>query len=601
MTNAVGRRGQFIAGFLLVAGIGVLQVMMARRGLLFSIPGYILIGLGALVGVLGAVRSRVQPDLVCLGATAVFLGYILFRALASAAYFARPDLYSVIAALVVYGLVATVLTSSTVRVAIFAALVIIGMAHVAIGVMQFTRGDNFMLIPYLQRADYGQRASGFYGCPNHLAGLLEVLGVFGVSLTCWGRWPVWTKLLLAYATGTCYLGLALTGSRGGYLSVATSLIVFAVLSLIVLRSGGNKILQKFAVSAVVGLTVAFIAAALLVRQSAFLSERAGNIVDSKNTRLTLWRAAIEQWKLEPILGTGSGTYRFYGRQFRAPRVQEDPVDVHNDYLHLLCEYGMLGAGGFLLFFAAHMRHGWRSLRLMAARSPPAFGAMSSNRLALTLGALAAIAAYVVHSVFDFNLHMPANAALVALVFGIIANPSIPDDSGARPKTAVLLPRIATGLLALLLIIQCGRLSLGEYYAECARTALRGEDPASSLTLAKKALEHEHQNPEIYFSLGRANLALCRRTTDAAARADYYRQAIAAFQEARRLAPLDGSYPLNLAFIYDEIGQFAEAETMYGLARSRDPHSRAVSQLYEIHLKSWKKNGPAAPVAQPPPQ
>ena len=30
-------------------------------------------------------------------------------------------------------------------------------------------------IPKLFRPDYGWRASGFYGCPNHLAGFLETL------------------------------------------------------------------------------------------------------------------------------------------------------------------------------------------------------------------------------------------------------------------------------------------------------------------------------------------------------------------------------------------------------------------------------------------
>src|SRR5439155_1500716 len=97
--------------------------------------------------------------------------------------------------------------------------------------IQFRDGNNFMLIPFLQRFDYGRRASGFYVCPNHLAGALEVLGIFGVSLVCWSRFPTWSKLIIAYVTAVSYAGVLLTGSRGGYASTIASLIVFAGLSL----------------------------------------------------------------------------------------------------------------------------------------------------------------------------------------------------------------------------------------------------------------------------------------------------------------------------------------------------------------------------------
>jgi hypothetical protein len=46
----------------------------------------------------------------------------------------------------------------------------------------------------------------------------------------------------------------------------------------------------------------------------------------------------------------------------------------------------------------------------------------------------------------------------------------------------------------------------------------------------------------------------------------------------------------MAFIYDEMGRFAEAEWMYGLARSRDPRSVMMSQLYKSHLAAWENEG-----------
>ena len=336
--------------------------LLAAVGSFFFFPAWRLIGIAALIGAAIFARSRTRPDFYCFCATGIFCAYLLVRALASPTYFARPDLFSIVGALLVYTLTATVITSTSIRSAIIAGLLGFALLHVLIGFIQFNRGDNFMLFSFLQRADYAQRASGFYVCPNHLAGLLEVLGIFGISFVCWSRWPMWGKLLIAYATAVCYVGLALTGSRGGYLSAIASILAFGGLSLVTIRAAHRRGWWKYGAAGLGAIALLLVTGGLLIRQSNFLSKRAGNIVDTKNMRVELWRAALQQWRLQPIVGTGSGTYRFYGRQFREKDMQNDPIDVHNDYLHLLCEYGIVGAVAFLFFFGAHLRQGFRTVR-----------------------------------------------------------------------------------------------------------------------------------------------------------------------------------------------------------------------------------------------
>ena len=423
--------GLFPALFL-ATGLVTLQTLIGGRVVLFCLPGLCLIGASALLAVATASRPRVGADPFCLCATALFFGYLLIRGCLSPDYFARLDLFSVVGALAVYGLTATMLTSSAARAAIIVSLLGVAVVQVVIGLIQFSRGDNYMLIPFLQRGgEYGQRASGFLVCPNHLAGFLEVVGIMGLSLTCWSRWPLWSKLLVAYVTCACYAGIILTASRGGYMSVLASLLAFGFVSLVVLRRKRPGNWLSFGLIGVVALTILVGTAGLLIQRNGFLKERAENIIDTKNVRIELWRAALKQWQLAPVFGTGAGTYRFYGREFRGEQMQYDPVDVHNDYLHLLCEYGLVGLAGFLLFFSAHLRQGWRSLIRFATNSGG--GALLSTRLALYLGAIAAIAAYVVHSALDFNLHIPANALLLAFVFGLLANPGVAHRSAAPPE------------------------------------------------------------------------------------------------------------------------------------------------------------------------
>jgi O-antigen ligase len=128
-------------------------------------------------------------------------------------------------------------------------------------------------------------------------------------------------------------------------------------------------------------------------------------------------------------------------------MQSDPIDVHNDYLHLLCEYGAIGAAGFLLFLYAHLRHGLQSFIQFGPRRAARGASPLSNRLALNIGALCAVAAYIVHSTVDFNLHIPANALLLAFVFGLIANPDIKQTSETLHPDGNFLPRIAVALLS----------------------------------------------------------------------------------------------------------------------------------------------------------
>jgi O-antigen ligase len=97
--------------------------------------------------------------------------------------------------------------------------------------------------------------------------------------------------------------------------------------------------------------------------------------------------------------------------------------AHNDYLELLAETGVAGCVLFVALavpaiaalMRASMRTGFDQERALAAAC---------------LGSLAAIA---VHSLFDFNLHIPANAMALCWVLGVGGAVSRTDaeECGAR--------------------------------------------------------------------------------------------------------------------------------------------------------------------------
>src|SRR5438270_798989 len=298
----MGRWVEIVAVALLGAALALVQILIGGTRLIYSLPGYAILAIVGLLTLLIFRQPKPRPAQLCLTSSAIFFGYILVRAFFSpVGYTARPDIYSVLGGLVVYWFIACFCTSAKLRASVLIGLLVLGVVHVLIGAIQFRDGNNFMLISFLQRHDYGRRASGFYVCPNHLAGALEVLGVFGASLVCWSRFPTWSKLLIGYITAVSYAGVLLTGSRGGYASTVTSSLVLAILSLIVLRRAGARLFWSIG-----GISV--LAAALIIGGSAFLvlnksdvlAERAQNPLSTASIRLDLWHAAIEEWKARPV-------------------------------------------------------------------------------------------------------------------------------------------------------------------------------------------------------------------------------------------------------------------------------------------------------------
>jgi O-antigen ligase len=587
--SLTSRATQFAAGLLLAAAFAAIQTLIGGTRLLFSFPAYAPLGLIGLLGVFWLRSRKPPPNSICLWSAVLFFGYIIARCLCSAViYTARPDLYSVLAGILVYFFVALVFTSGRQRLSVLIFLLAFGVGQVFIGAIQFRDGNNYMPFAFLQRFDYGRRASGFYICPNHFAGLLEVLGLFGVTLVCWSRWPVWAKMLVGYGTAICYAGLVLTGSRGGYLSAAASLLALAFLSLLALRRTSSGLFFKIAGAATIAAALLIAATSLGIRQSSFLSDRVGNIVDRQNPRFDLWRGAIDEWNSSPIWGTGAGTYLYYGRRYRAAAMQLDPAEAHNDYLHLLGEYGAIGGLTFLIFLAVHLRSGWRNFQRLGPRRIALSGRLLSNNLALNIAAFCAVIAYVVHSVFDFNLHIPANVLLLALVFGILANSGMERGETSRAATAGTLRwRLLLPVLGVLLLTAAARFLPGEYFTEKARVALREERTIEAIRAASEGLKWEQRNPDLYRYLGRARTAQGSRASDLEVRRSFYEAALAAFERGWTLAPQDETFAIELGRALDALDRFAEAETWYGEALDWDPRSVSARQYYEAHLERWR--------------
>ena len=95
--------------------------------------------------------------------------------------------------------------------------------------------------------------------------------------------------------------------------------------------------------------------------------------------------------------------------------------VHNDYIEALAETGLLGGFCGLAF-----------LWLLFREARKSFTAEQGHfSRALHAGAIAAVCGLLIHSLVDFNLHIPSNALLFLLQAYLATSPPLPSQAPAK--------------------------------------------------------------------------------------------------------------------------------------------------------------------------
>jgi O-antigen ligase len=112
----------------------------------------------------------------------------------------------------------------------------------------------------------------------------------------------------------------------------------------------------------------------------------------------------------PLLGWGLGAFPIVYPEFRSFYTTFFVNQAHNDYLQLLAETGLAGFSIAVWFLVLVFRHAAGKLENWAGTASGA----------LTMAALLGCVGILVHSFLDFNLQIPANAALFYVLCAIAA-------------------------------------------------------------------------------------------------------------------------------------------------------------------------------------
>jgi O-antigen ligase len=329
----------------------------------------------------------------------------------------------------------TLLRSSQAR-KLAAIFVLYGFALAALALVQSIAPNGRIF--WLRQPRLGGWIYGSYVNHNHYAGLMELLIpiplVLSLTHVTHHKERTFAGIAAAIMTGTVFL----SGSRGGMLAV---LVEFLVLAIVLLRHR-----KRVRIAIGVGAFAVVLVSLLAWLGGSQLSERVSSISTEARTeisggmRLSIDRDAFHMFLQRPLLGWGLRTFPVVYPQFRSFYTNFFVNEAHNDYLQLLAEMGLLGFGVMAWFLVLLYR---RALSKIGNWTSDVSGAVT---LACMLGSIGIL----VHGLVDFNLQIPANAALFYVFCTVAAAPPLlqrmrkhrPEPS--EPENEVVVPASEAG-------------------------------------------------------------------------------------------------------------------------------------------------------------
>ncbi len=261
---------------------------------------------------------------------------------------------------------------------------------------------------------------GPYVNHNHYAGLMEMLTPFPLVLALSRHTEGNRKLVVAGIAALMAGTIFLSGSRGGMLAFGVQVVALTVL----LRKRGDW-KQPVALGVFLAVMIGFLVwlggNELTRRLASIQSETRQELTGG--VRLNIDRDGLRMLREKPVLGWGLGTFPVVYPQFRTFYTSFFVNEAHNDYLQLAVETGIAGFGIGIWFLALTFRGAAAKLKDWT----------ETINGTLTVAALLGCIGILVHSCLDFNLQIPANAALFYVLCAIVAASPFQESQRRRAR------------------------------------------------------------------------------------------------------------------------------------------------------------------------
>lgn len=338
-------------------------------------------GLLLVVGWIGALRSGTVTTAVLsrhrrlVGVLILFALWLSLTMLwARDLALARSDIWHWWAVVILFVVIATTVTNRTTITLACAAFVVGAVASV---VVSYAAGGG--------AANVDARLEVATANPNALAAGVVPAIALAAALTALARGVV-ARWLLVLAIAVLVFGLVASQSRGGLVAVCAS----GLMALIVLRHRRRQVV------ALVLIAVGIATVSFMLDPSSW--QRVTADPGRGSGRLDLWTVAWGVAGDHPVAGVGLNNFtavapdyvRSVGPLQRVDIVADQPHVVHNLYLQLVAETGIVGLLCFVVFAAGCLYACWRAARLFRVSGVGDLEALANGILIATVGLLASL-------------------------------------------------------------------------------------------------------------------------------------------------------------------------------------------------------------------
>ena len=322
------------------------------------------------------------------------------------------------------------------------ALILLGCFEAVYGIVQYLTGWQ-KIFTYTKEFDL-KEATGTYINRNDFAGLLEMILPFVLGLSFYS-FQIWSEhrqaglgrrasadrssagvrsIFYLFLMVIMVVAVTFSRSRGGILAAAFSIVFIVILAQVKAKRKTWMLGFFLFLLCIVGYGLWIGLDPVLAR---FEKMREPGDLQLEG-RVVIWKDAIRLIRDYPLIGTGLGTFGTAIRRYQTGFVDLNLGHAHNDYLEFASDTGLLGAA--LLFLPI--------LYLFFKMIMGFLDDTRSFRRSVTLGCIGSILALLIHSVTDFNLQIPANALIFAVVLGIgykaaCVEPRESDGNSATPR------------------------------------------------------------------------------------------------------------------------------------------------------------------------
>ena len=297
-------------------------------------------------------------------------------------------------------------------------LIVLGSLEAGYGIIQYLTG--YQKILGFTKQFYTDDATGTYINHNHFAGFLELVIPFAAMMVFYNlqsrSGPSFRRgraggnsldpriFFYAFIVILLLLAVVFSRSRMGIFSVLVSLILMGLLGL--LGEGRRAWMVITLVVIACSMTYAiWIGLDPVIKRFEAVTPSS---IENPYARTSIWKQAGGILRDYPVVGTGLGTFPIAFRRYQTSLLDLLVDHAHNDYLEVAAETGIVGA--VLLFIPIIVLLLKMIVAYAEARNP--------YRRSVLLACVGSAAALLVHSAMDFNLQVPANALLFAVVLGL---------------------------------------------------------------------------------------------------------------------------------------------------------------------------------------